>query len=153
MTVYYRERIVAWWLLPPALALALLPASGLLGPFDRAAAWSLSAAALLVVALAGGMTITVDREAVRLRAPLGWPRTTVPLDEIAGVEIADRLFWKVGFGIKWVPGQARWNLSGNRGVVLNRRGGGAVWIGTPEPERLARAVRRALAHTGAAGGE
>ncbi|TMT86993.1 hypothetical protein E2L06_10440 [Haloterrigena sp. H1] len=45
-----------------------------------------------------------------------------------------------GWGIRWAPGKLAYNVSGNRGVWIDRANGRAVLIGSQRPEDFVRAI-------------
>jgi len=45
-----------------------------------------------------------------------------------------------GWGIRWAPGKLAYNVSGNRGVWIERTNGRAVLIGSQRPEDFVRAI-------------
>jgi len=143
MKTFYQQRYFGWglWVVMAIVAAvaALVPRGSAPSPWP----WAAPLLAVLLAASLGTMTVTVDRRAVRLRATIGWPRTTVPLDRIVHAEQVTGLLWRSGYGIHWGPRRTLWNLTGNRGVVLQLTRGGRVFIGTPEPEALLRAIARA----------
>ncbi|SEU11247.1 hypothetical protein SAMN04488694_1499 [Natrinema hispanicum] len=46
-----------------------------------------------------------------------------------------------GWGIRWAPGKLAYNVSGNRGVWIERTNGRAVLIGSKRPEDFVRAIK------------
>ena len=103
---------------------------------------------LLVGLFAVRMQTTVSAEAVRVR--YGFLGTThVPLREIARAEamayrpIRDYGGWgKRGFGSRRVL-----NARGDRGVLITRRDGSTLMIGSQEPRRLLAALAQAGVET------
>jgi len=49
-----------------------------------------------------------------------------------------------GWGIRWAPGKLAYNVSGDRGVWIERTNGRAVLIGSQHPEELVRAIDDAV---------
>jgi len=48
-----------------------------------------------------------------------------------------------GWGIRWPPGKVAYNVSGNRGVWLERTDGRSVLVGSQRPEELVDAMNEA----------
>jgi hypothetical protein len=91
-----------------AAAAVLLPVAGFVagGPLG----WLLLGVGLLLAAAIGTVsevTATVDRRGLTLaHGPVGWPRWTVPLDDIAMAEPTEIDPWRAGgWGIRKVPGR------------------------------------------------
>ncbi len=115
--------------------------------------WIVPPAALLLGLALGTVTIVVDREKLGLRATFGWPRRSVPLARIASVHVVEGMLLRAGLGLKWALGNWRWNVTGNRGVLLVTTDGRTLLIGTPEPEELVRSLERIRRPGGLAPGE
>jgi len=49
-----------------------------------------------------------------------------------------------GWGIRWAPGKLAYNVSGNRGVWIERTNARAVLIGSQRPEEFVRAIGEAV---------
>ncbi|MFC7076188.1 hypothetical protein [Haloarcula halophila] len=45
-----------------------------------------------------------------------------------------------GWGIRWAPGKIAYNVSGNRGVWIERTDGRTILIGSQRPEEFVRAI-------------
>ncbi|WP_082092223.1 DUF1648 domain-containing protein [Demequina pelophila] len=76
---------------------------------DTAAAWLVTAIAVLLAAMMAMFTVfsvRVDREGLVVRAALGWPRFRVPIEEIASVGVIDvsGIAHFGGYGIRSIPG-------------------------------------------------
>lgn len=48
-----------------------------------------------------------------------------------------------GWGIRWAPGKIAYNVSGNRGVWIERKNGKDVLVGSQQPEQFVRAIDEA----------
>jgi hypothetical protein len=48
-----------------------------------------------------------------------------------------------GWGIRWAPGKIAYNVSGNRGVWIERTDGRTILIGSQRPEEFVRAIEAA----------
>lgn len=97
-----------------------------------------SVAALLAFTFSR-MTVTVDEGAVIARFGSGWPRRTIPVEEI-GAARPVRNRWYHGWGIRKVGRGWMFNVWGLDAVELELRSGRAFRIGTDEPRELAAAV-------------
>jgi len=121
-------------------ALQPLASAGL----PRLALW-LGAALLLVPGwLWSSLTVRIDGEALRARFGLGWPRTTLRLADIATVEVTRTTFWS-GWGVHRTRRGWLYNVAGLDAVLVTRKDGRAVLLGSDEPRRLKAALDRALA--------
>lgn len=99
---------------------------------------------LLGFFLFGKLVVSVDRDAVRLRFGfLGLIRRSIALERVAGAR-AVRNKWYYGWGIRLTPYGWLWNIQGLDAVQLHYNDGGNTRIGTDEPEKLVRAVERAV---------
>jgi len=49
-----------------------------------------------------------------------------------------------GWGIRWVPGKLAYNVSGDRGIWIERANGRTVLVGSQHPEEFARAIKEAV---------
>ena len=49
-----------------------------------------------------------------------------------------------GWGIRWAPGKVAYNVSGDRGIWIERTNGRAVLIGSQFPEEFASAIDEAI---------
>lgn len=96
--------------------------------------WALLAAAIAVFAVIATMsivTVRVDHTGMTIRAPIGWPRTRVPLNEVIRADTIDvrplRDFggwgWRVGRG-----GRLGIVLRGGSSLLVERTGGRSVVV-------------------------
>ncbi|WP_233204101.1 hypothetical protein [Halegenticoccus soli] len=49
-----------------------------------------------------------------------------------------------GWGIRWVPGKLAYNVSGNRGIWIERTNGRTILIGSQDTEEFVRAIDEAF---------
>jgi hypothetical protein len=49
-----------------------------------------------------------------------------------------------GWGIRWTPGKLAYNVSGDRGIWIERTNGRTVLVGSQHPEEFARAIDEAV---------
>jgi len=110
----------------------------------RLALWLGAAAVLALGWLWSSLTVRIDGVALRARFGLGWPRTTIPLADIASVEVTRTTFWS-GWGLHYTRRGWLYNVAGLDAVIVVRKDGRAVLLGTDEPRRLKAALERALA--------
>jgi hypothetical protein len=88
------------------------------------------------------LTIRIEDDALRLQFGLGWPRKTVALEDIDAVEVTRTTFWE-GWGVHRTRRGWLYNVSGYDAVLLRRRDGSSLLIGSDEPRRLKAAIERA----------
>jgi hypothetical protein len=140
----YRHTQPGWVIAGVAVALPLV----FLVVMPRESAVALAPVAVvsgLVLLLFGVLTVTVNREAVRLRFGVGLIRKTVPLTQVRSWRPV-RNPWYAGWGIRLGPGWTLWNVSGLSAVELALADGRRLRIGTDEPEALSRAIGRNVGH-------
>jgi len=109
------------------------------------------AAALLggaVVTLALGwlwssLTVRIAEGALQLRFGLGIPRKSVPLADVAAVEVTRTRFWD-GCGVHRTRRGWLYNVSGFDAVLVRRKDGKTLLVGTDEPSKLKAALERAM---------
>jgi hypothetical protein len=102
--------------------------------------WWLAPVGLLVGLAAGTVSeiaATVDRRGLTIAyGPLGWPRQTVPLDDVASAERTDIDPWRVGgWGIRKVPGRAGATaivVRGGDGIRIRRMDGRELLVTVPD---------------------
>lgn len=92
----------------------------------------------------GSLTVRIEGGELRVRFGLGWPRKTLPLAEIASVEVTRTTFME-GWGIHRTRRGWLYNVSGFDAVLLQLANGRSMMIGTDEPRRLKAAIERAQA--------
>jgi hypothetical protein len=94
----------------------------------------------------GSLTVRIEGGELRVRFGPGWPRKTVPLAEIAAVEVTRTTFME-GWGIHRTRRGWLYNVSGFDAVLLQLTNGRSMMIGSDEPRRLKAAIERAQART------
>jgi hypothetical protein len=94
----------------------------------------------------GALTVRIQGEDLQVRFGLGWPRKTVPLTEIAAVEVTRTTFLE-GWGLHRTRRGWLYNVSGFDAVLLRLTNGRSMMVGTDEPRRLKAAIERAQART------
>lgn len=129
-----------------ALALGLLVMCAFPPPgFGTPSQWAVligAAVALVVGWLCSSLTIRIDDAALRFHFGLGWPRKSVPLEDIDTVEVTRTTFWE-GWGVHRTRRGWLYNVSGYDAVLLRRRDGSSLLVGSDEPRRLKAAIERA----------
>jgi len=103
--------------------------------------------ALLAVAIGwlwSSLTVRIAEGALRLHFGIGLPRKTVPLADLESVEVTRTRFWE-GWGVHRTRRGWLYNVSGFDAVLLRRRDGKVLLVGTDEPLKLKTALQRALA--------
>jgi len=100
---------------------------------------------ILIVVLAfmfSAMSTHVDRRGVSWAFTLGFPSGMIPFADIGDVEITKTHFWE-GYGIHWTIWHGwLWNVGGYRGVMIRKRSGGRITLGTDDPQGLYDAIAR-----------
>lgn len=90
------------------------------------------------------LSIRVEEAHLRWAFGFGWPRFSLPLAEIGAVEVTRTTFWQ-GWGIHRTRRGWLYNVSGFDAVLITRRDGRRLLLGTDEPRRLKTALERATA--------
>jgi len=93
----------------------------------------------------GSLTVRIQDGALQVGFGLGWPRKTVPLAEIAAVEVTRTTFFE-GWGLHRTRRGWLYNVSGFDAVLLRMANGRSMLVGSDEPRRLKTAIERAQAH-------
>ena len=88
------------------------------------------------------LTVFVDRECVRVRFGWGPVGKSYPTAEIRDTRTVTN-HWYYGWGIRLTPHGWLYNIAGLDAVEIEFASGKKVRIGTDEPRKLQRAVRRA----------
>jgi len=116
-----------------------------LGPEAWAGVIILSAVGGLVYSLRLETEVRTDGIYVKMW-PIHWSFRRIPWSEIERYESTRyrplREFG--GWGIRWVPGKLAYNVSGNRGVWIERMDGRTILIGSQRAEEFARAIDEAV---------
>jgi hypothetical protein len=93
------------------------------------------------------LTVRIADSALRLQFGLGLPRKTVPLADLESVEVTRTRFLD-GWGVHRTRRGWIYNVSGFDAVLLRRKDGKALLVGTDEPRKLKAALERALTTAG-----
>jgi hypothetical protein len=118
----------------PELQRSPAPAAALLG----------GAAVMLALGwLWSSLTVRIAGGALQLRFGLGIPRKSVPLADLAAVEVTRTRFWD-GWGVHRTRRGWLYNVSGFDAVLVRRKDGKALLVGTDEPRKLKAALERAM---------
>ena len=127
-------------------ALGLL-VMGSVQPFDRPVPSAVLLVGALIAAALGvawsRLTVRVDAERLRWSFGPGWPRFSLPLADIAAVEATRTTFWQ-GWGIHRTRHGWLYNIAGRDAVLIKRKYGKQVLLGTDEPRRLKAALERTV---------
>ena len=91
----------------------------------------------------GSLTVTVEREQLRVALGSGLIHRRIPISEIEECR-AVRNSWWYGWGIRLTPRGWLWNVSGRDAVELTYQSGRHFRVGTDEPELLCEAVNAAV---------
>ena len=140
----YEHRQVSWipWLAALAIA-AMLAVGWVMDPGIATAAWLVALLAATVIVAFGSLTVAVDHAELRWHFGPGVWRKRVPLSDIQSVEVTRTRFWD-GWAIRWTRRGWLYNVAGLDAVLVRRRDGKAVLIGSDEAQRLAAALEGAL---------
>lgn len=85
--------------------------------------------------LFGSLTVRIDHDALHWWYGPGWPRWRIRLHDIVGVEVT-RIPPINGWGIHWTRRGWLYNVAGLDAVLLRRRDGKTLLLGTDEPRKL-----------------
>ena len=96
---------------------------------------------LLAVALGfGTLSTRVTDAGISWAYTLGWPGQAISLADVAKAEVTTTTFWE-GWGIHWTIWHGwLWNAAGYGAVMIHRRSGGVVTVGTDDPQGLYEAI-------------
>ena len=117
---------------------------------SQTALLALSLGATLAVAIGwlwSSLTVRIADGALRVQFGLGLPRKTVPLADLESVEVTRTRFLD-GWGVRRTRRGWLYNVSGFDAVLLRRKDGKALLVGTDEPRKLKAALDRALTTAG-----
>jgi hypothetical protein len=121
--------VIVAWTMNPVLEMGL-PAAVAIVPV------------LLVGAIFTRLTIAVDANAVRWHFGWGWPGGSIAMADVARAEITQTNLLE-GWGIHWTIWHGwLWNAGGFQAVEIFKTNGGAVTLGTDDPQGLAQAIQR-----------
>lgn len=140
----YEHKQWSPWVLPVLAAIfyALLR-SGIVWPDAAGRIGAFAAVAAMVVAFIH-LTTRVDPSRVSWSFTLGIPSGSIPFTDIADVQITKMHFWE-GYGIHWTILHGwLWNVSGFQGVMIRKRSGRVVTLGTDDPQGLYEAIQTRL---------
>ena len=130
-----------------AVAMIFVGSTMLPGPGEVETADALmlvgAAAALVVGWLWSSLTVRVADGALRLKFGLGVPRRTIRLSDIDSLEVTRTRFWD-GWGVRRTRRGWLYNVSGYDALLVRRKDGRALLVGTDEPRKLKAALERAL---------
>lgn len=140
----YEHRQVSWipWLAATAIA-AGLAIGWAMDPGVATAVWLIAPLAAAVLIAFGSLTVAIDHAELRWHFGPGVWRKRLPLSDIASIEVTRTRFWE-GWGIRWTSRGWLYNVAGLDAVLVRRRDGKAVLIGSDEAQRLAAALESAL---------
>jgi hypothetical protein len=89
------------------------------------------------------LTTRVDGQRLHWWFGPGWPRYSVLLADVASFELTRTTFWQ-GWGIRRMRRGWLYNIAGRDAVLLKRKDGRELLLGTDEPRRLKAALERAI---------
>jgi hypothetical protein len=142
MPLYEHRQVSPWMLIPVAIYIAFVVWLAGVGhaPYSLAVLWIV----LLVVMFAFiALSTRVDANAVSWSFTFGTPRGTIPLADIADAQVIKTAIWE-GFGIHWTFTHGwLWNVWGFSAVMIRKRNGGIVTLGTDDAQGLYDAIVRA----------
>jgi hypothetical protein len=89
------------------------------------------------------LTVRVGDGVLRLQFGLGVPRKSVPVADIATVEVTRTRFWE-GWGVHRTRRGWLYNVAGFDAVLVRLKDGKSFLVGTDEPRRLKAALDRTM---------
>jgi hypothetical protein len=113
------------------------------GPTPRGALIAGAAVAAVLALVWSRLTVRIDDDLLRWSYGPGWPRFSLPLADIAAVEVTRTTFWQ-GWGIHRTRRGWLYNIAGRDAVLIHRTDKKQVLLGSDEPRRLKAAVERAI---------
>lgn len=148
MTPIYERTIIGTWLIIFFSVMAAI----MIGLAWRAEGpgvmpWIPSLVFPAMLLFMGIMRITVTQTELRVRFWPGIVRKTVKLTDIDAYQVT-RSRAETGFGIALKPSQNRYVISGPSAVSVLLSNGRTVMVGTPEPEKLVKALDKARKKAG-----
>ncbi len=101
---------------------------------------------LLAIIMFSKLTITIDKEYIRLVFGLiGFPHRKFKLAKIESCHTDKKRSFAIVLGIHYGFKESLYNVSGPHAVVMVMKNGRKVYIGTDEPEKLREAIEERLA--------
>lgn len=128
--------------------LAMLGALPFLQGTERLIVLGVASSLAVVLLLFHRLDVQVDETHLGIRFGIGLIRTRFALAEIRAAAPVHNS-WIAGWGIRLLDNGFLFNVSGLDAVEITLASGRVHRIGTDEPEALARALREALAQSGA----
>jgi len=125
-------------------AILWAPPEGKAGPWADVLLGAVAAIVALATGLFWSMTVRVTDTDLEWWFGPGLLRWRVPLEAIEAVEPARTTIWH-GWGVHWTRRGWLYNISGLRAVLVRRKNGRSLLLGTDEPEALIGALREAIA--------
>lgn len=147
MTPFYERTIVGTWLIGFMAIMAIIMYTLIAFSSDADEAWWPPLLLIIVPLFLGVMRIAVTPKELRLRFWLGLPRRTVPIEDVEAYRVT-RSLKETGFGIQLKPERGSYCMSGPSAVSILLKNGRTLTIGTPEPERLVKALDKARKRAG-----
>ena len=144
--VHFREeqRFRQWWLW---LILLVPMLSAWLAGSARGRLWGLAPFALLAWFWFLRLITEVHDDSVQVQFIPMWRKRVIGCREIRSAQA--RTYSPIreygGWGLRWGPGRMAYNVSGDRGVLLELADGKSVMIVSQRPEELEAAIRTRLA--------
>jgi len=103
---------------------------------------ALSLVATLVAAIQfASLTIQIDQDNLTLTFALGFPRKSIPLQDIEAAQ-AVRNPWYYGWGMRLTPRGWLYNVSGLDAVEVTLKSGKRIRLGTDQPHMLLEAIQQ-----------
>jgi len=141
----YTHTQVGWVMIAVAMVLDLAVPVVLfirLGPIVIVNVVIMACISAFILIFFSTLTVTVDRERVKISFGVGLIRKTIPKQEILSCK-SIRTQWWCGWGIHGCPGKGwLYNVSGFDAVEVTMKNGMRYFIGTDEPDKLFDAVTK-----------
>jgi hypothetical protein len=142
MQTYEHRQISPWMLLPlvlVAVAFALFGLGDTLTVLPKLLAFLVVA---VITTAFSTLTTDVDSRRVAWWFTFGFPGGEIYFPDIADVELTRTQFWE-GWGIHWTFGHGwLWNVSGFNAVMITKRDGKRISLGTDDPQGFYDAITR-----------
>lgn len=142
----YEHRQVGWLTLLAFMATAVLLAqafrlstSGGTGGVAVPLMLLMSVILLACTVIFSSLTTRVTPQELQWHFGPGWPKWRVPLADVVNAEHVQPPWWW-GYGIRMTPHGWMYNVSGRNGVLIMRRNGKSVIVGTDDPAGLIAAI-------------